>query len=98
MEDNTNSHVGNASANRQNEKKDDFKKGPHLSYDGLPYEDPAITNPVELATFPKPAKKVSAQEIEDENETHVINTKRSAVREGRNIISTDNNPDRDGFM
>ncbi len=97
MEDNTNSHVGHTSANRQN-KANEFKKGEHQSYDGLPYEDPAITNPVELATFPKPAEKVSATHIESENETHVVNTKRSAVREGRNIINTDNNPDRDGFM
>lgn len=95
MENNTNSHVGNTSVDRRNET---VKKGVHQSYDKLPYEDPAITNPVELATFPKPAQKVSAQDIENENETHVINTKRNAVREGRNIISTDNNPDRDGFM
>lgn len=97
MEDNTNSHVGSSSANRQPENKE-FKKGPHQSYDGLPYQDPAITNPVELATYPAPAKKVSAKDIENENETHVINTKRSAVREGRNIINTDNSPERDGFM
>lgn len=94
MENNTNSRVGHTEANRHN----DFKKGAHQSYDGLPYEDPAITNPVELATYPAPAKKVSATDIENENESHVANTKRSAVREGRNIISTDNNPDRDGFM
>jgi hypothetical protein len=95
MENNTNSHVGSTSAGRD---KSEFKKGEHKSYDKLPYQDPAITNPVELATYPRPAEKVSAQDIENENETHVINTKRNAVREGRNIISTDNNPDRDGFM
>jgi len=64
----------------------------------LPYEDPAVTNPEELASFPKPAEIVSQQDIDNENETHLINTKRSPVREGRNIISTDNNPNRDGFM
>jgi hypothetical protein len=97
MEDNTNSRVGSSAANRQSQGTN-FRKGPHQSYDGLPYEDPAIINPVELASFPPPAQKVSAEDIENENETHVVNVNRSPVREGRNIISTDNNPDRDGFM
>ncbi|KOS07854.1 hypothetical protein AM493_18665 [Flavobacterium akiainvivens] len=96
MEDNTNSRVGQQ-ANRQPERNE-FKKGPHQSYDNMPYEDPAITNPVELASYPPPAEKVSAADIENENEIHGINTKRNPVREGRNIISTDNNPERDGFM
>lgn len=97
MEDNTNSHVGSSSANRQPEKKE-FKKGPHQSYDGLPYQDPALINPIELASFPPPAEKVSAKEIEIENETSVVHVHRNPVREGRNIINTDNSPDRDGFM
>ena len=63
----------------------------------LPYEDPAITNPQELATFPKPSEIVEAKEIEHESESHLVN-KRTPVREGRNIIRTDNNPDNDGFM
>lgn len=63
----------------------------------LPYEDPAITNPEELATFPKNSQIIDAKEVEHESQSHLVN-KRSPVREGRNIISTDNNPDRDGFM
>jgi hypothetical protein len=63
----------------------------------LPYEDPAITNPRELASFPKKADIVNAKEIEHESENHLVN-KRTPVREGRNIIRTDNNPDSDGFM
>lgn len=63
----------------------------------LPYEDPAITNPEELASFPKKTKIVDAAEIERESESHLVN-KRTPVREGRNIIRTDNNPDTDGFM
>ena len=63
----------------------------------LPYEDPAIVNPEELASFPKPAKKESAAEIAIESENHLVN-RRSPVREGRNIVRTDNNPNNDGFM
>lgn len=63
----------------------------------LPYEDPAITNPEELASFPKNSEIVDAHEIEQERESHLVN-KRTPVREGRNIIRTDNNPDTDGFM
>jgi len=64
----------------------------------LPYEDPAVTNPEELASFPTPAEIVSQQEIDNENKSGPVNPRQSPVREGRNIISTDNNPDRDGFM
>ena len=63
----------------------------------LPYEDPAITNPQELASFPKNAKIAGAAEVEHERESHLVN-KRTPVREGRNITRTDNNPDNDGFM
>ena len=63
----------------------------------LPYEDPAITNPEELASFPKKAKIADAAEVERESENHLVN-KRTPVREGRNIVRTDNNPDTDGFM
>jgi hypothetical protein len=63
----------------------------------LPYEDPAITNPEELASFPKNSNITNAKEVEHERESHLVN-KRTPVRDGRNIISTDNNPDRDGFM
>lgn len=63
----------------------------------LPYEDPAITNPQELASFPKNSTIADAHEIEIERESHLVN-KRTPVREGRNIVRTDNNPDTDGFM
>lgn len=63
----------------------------------LPYEDPAITNPEELASFPKPSVITDAAEVENESESHLVN-KRTPVREGRNITRTDNNPDNDGFM
>ena len=63
----------------------------------LPYEDPAITNPQELASFPKQSEIANTKEIEIESESHLVN-KRTPVREGRNIIRTDNNPENDGFM
>jgi len=63
----------------------------------LPYEDPAVTNPEELASFPKKAKIVDAVEVERESKNRLVN-ERTPVREGRNIIRTDNNPDTDGFM
>ncbi len=95
MDDKTNSHVGKTQAGNQDK---DFNKNEYLSYDALPYEDPAITNPAELASFPKPAPKMDAEDIENENTVHMVNNKRHSVREGRNIISTDNNPERNGFM
>ena len=57
----------------------------------LPYEDPAIVNPKELASFPKKSKIEKASEVEKEKESHLVN-KRSPVREGRNITQTDNTP------
>ena len=63
-----------------------------------PDEDPAIINPAELATFPKQEKRDPNVDIDAERDSHLVNKKHSPVREGRNIISTDNNPDRDGFM
>jgi len=63
----------------------------------LPYPDPAIVNPEELATFPKKAKIANAEDVENESESRLVN-RRSPVREGRNITRTDNNPDTDGFM
>ncbi|AWH85173.1 hypothetical protein HYN59_08570 [Flavobacterium album] len=63
----------------------------------LPYEDPAVLNPEELATFPKRSKIASAGEVEKESEDHLVN-RRSPVREGRNIIRTDNDPNNEGFL
>lgn len=71
----------------------------HLAPDNtMLYEDPAVVNPEELATFPKPAPKANATEISDENQAHPVSVQRSPVREGRNIVRTDTAPDPDGFM
>jgi hypothetical protein len=74
--------------NKDNKSKKDFS---------LPYEDPAITNPEELASFPKNSQITAAEEVERERENHLVN-KRTPVREGRNITRTDNNPNNEGFM
>lgn len=63
----------------------------------MPYTDPAIINPEELASYPPKAKILGEAELAKENEDHMVN-KRTPVREGRNIVRTDNNPDTDGFM
>nr|WP_322623187.1 hypothetical protein [uncultured Flavobacterium sp.] len=71
----------------------------HMTPDNtMLYEDPAVVNPEELATFPKPAPKADATEIADENQARPVSVQRSAVREGRNIVRTDTAPDPDGFM
>lgn len=58
----------------------------------LPYEDPAIVNPNELATFPKQVKK----EAHHHHEAHLHH--RTPVMEGRNITRTDNQPNKQGYM
>lgn len=58
----------------------------------LPYEDPAIVNPQELASFPKKSKIEKASEVEKERESHLVN-KRTPLRDGRNITQTDNSPE-----
>ena len=89
-QDDQNNEINRTPYNR-NENKD-------MSTDfTLPYEDPAITNPEELASFPKHSEIADAGEIERESENHLVN-RRSPVREGRNITRTDNNPDTDGYM
>ena len=101
MENNTNSRVGNIDNWPKEELNNSHSVMPDeklIPYEDLPYEDPALVNPQELASFPKPAEIMDAQDIQNENEIHLVNNKKSPVREGRNIISTDNNPDRDGFM
>ena len=66
----------------------------------LHYEDPAIVNPDELATFPKQVNKDMSKEQHPHHhhESHLVNNKRTPVRDGRNITRTDNHPDRNGFM
>ena len=60
------------------------------------YPDPAILNPEELATFPK--QVTIDNHHHHHHESHLVNSKRTPVRDGRNITRTDNNPDRHGFM
>ena len=62
----------------------------HLSGNlSLPYDDPAMINPNELASFPK---QVSAEGYHfHDHDSHLVN-RRTPVREGRNITRTD------GFM
>ena len=60
----------------------------------FPYEDPAIINPDELATFPK---IVNNNPYHPPHESHLV-SKRTPVRDGRNITITDNHPDKNGFV
>lgn len=62
----------------------------------LHYTDPAILNPEELATFPK--QVTIDNHHHHHHESHLVNNKRTPVRDGRNITRTDNHPDRNGFM
>jgi hypothetical protein len=79
-----------------NERLEEIK---HMAPDStLLYDDPAVVNPEELATFPKPAPKLDATELDDENQARPVSVQRSPVREGRNIVRTDTAPDPDGFM
>lgn len=57
------------------------------------YDDPAVINPDELATFPK---QVKADGYYDHDRHHASH--RTPVRDGRNITRTDNHPDKHGFM
>jgi hypothetical protein len=62
---------------------------------GLPYEDPAIVNPDELASFPK---QVRTDGYHPDHESHLVNKRTTPVRDGRNITRTDNQPDKKGYM
>lgn len=65
----------------------------------LPYEDPAITNPEELASFPKPAPKAGALDVEEESQTRIVSLKKSPARDGQGIIRTDTNSNTtEGYM
>ena len=66
----------------------------------LPYEDPAIVNPDELATFPKQVKVTDHHHhhVHHHDHDHHVNKKVTPARDGRNITRTDNNPDNRGYM
>lgn len=55
----------------------------------FPYEDPAIINPDELASFPKVTCPSHGYY---HHESHLVN-RRTPVRDGKNITITDNHPD-----
>lgn len=64
----------------------------------LPEDDPAIINPDELATFPKPVEQDENVDLDAERANHSVNRQESPVREGRNITRTDNQPDERGYI
>ena len=101
MENNANGRNDNYQGRRTNEiqgHESRLEEIKNLKPDPtLPYDDPAVINPEELASFPQKSEIMDAAELEAENETHLVN-RRSPVREGRNIIRTDNDPNNDGFM
>lgn len=67
--------------------------GGFSSYEQLPYEDPAVVNPQELATFPKQIER------EDTNHNHHSHHHHHEhARDGKRITRTDNHPDKDGYM
>jgi hypothetical protein len=57
----------------------------------LPYEDPAIINPDELASFPKTTCP-SHNGSYPHHESHLVN-RRNPLRDGKNITITDNHPE-----
>lgn len=85
-----------------NDRRDQGDQGGHhddrhsYDYSMMPYDDPAIINPDELATFPKSVNTDSYHHHHD-HESHSV-SKRTPVRDGRNITRTDNHPDKNGFM
>jgi len=52
----------------------------------LPYDDPAIVNPAELASFPKVA--MQGNQHHTEHESHLVNRRTTPARDGRNITRT----------
>lgn len=73
-----------------------YPNGQNNMYGGYrsPDEDPAIINPDELATFPKQVQTGGYHH----HDTLHVNHKRTPVMDGRNIVRTDNHPDKHGFM
>ena len=55
----------------------------------LPYDDPAVINPAELATFPKQVK-LDEHRLHDHH-SHLVN-RRTPVRDGMNITRTSTQP------
>ena len=82
--------------NTQNRNEQMYQeRHPEMSHNEWPmYEDPAIINPDELATFPKQVTEESYQNYH----ANLHHGKRTPVRDGRNITRTDNHPEKNGFM
>jgi len=101
MENNANGRNDNYQGQRTNDKvshDNRLEEIRNLKPDPtLPYADPAVINPEELASFPKKSEIIDPARLEAENSTTLVNH-RSPVREGRNIVRTDNDPNNDGFM
>ena len=53
----------------------------------LPYDDPAIVNPAELASFPRVAMKGN-QHHHTDHESHLVNKRTTPARDGRTITRT----------
>lgn len=52
----------------------------------LPYDDPAIVNPDELASFPKMV--MPGNNRQPDHESHLVNKRTTPARDGRNITRT----------
>ena len=62
----------------------------------VPEDDPALINPVELATFPE-EKETKNPDLEEERSSHLANRTKS-VSNRPNITNTDTKPDDNGFL
>lgn len=76
--------------------ENDKKMEKYLWPDG----DPAIINPQELASFPKPKQSaITTEELNEMRNPHLVNKNVSPVRSGRNITQTGpNSKDENGFL
>ncbi|MFY7728106.1 MAG: hypothetical protein ACOVRN_01170 [Flavobacterium sp.] len=52
----------------------------------LPYDDPAIVNPAELASFPKMV--MHRDHRHPDHDSHLVNKKVTPARDGSNIVQT----------
>jgi len=52
----------------------------------LPYDDPAIVNPAELASFPKMV--MDSNNRHPDHDSHLVNKRTTPARDGSNIVKT----------
>lgn len=62
----------------------------------VPEDDPALINPVEVASFPK-EKKTEHPNLEEERHSHLASDTKT-VRNRANITNTDTKPDDNGYL